>query len=222
MKNRIVVLRSVPIGMPKPADFAITEEELPDLQEGQMLLQNLWLTLDPYMRSGFMTSDENLGKTIVGGTLSRVVESRTAGWQPGDLVLGYYGWQEYAVATSTDVQWNNPDMPIEKWDAELAPPSTSLGILGMTGFTAYQGLLKTARAAAGETVVVSAASGAVGQVVGQLAKIKGARAVGIAGGPEKCAYCVDELGFDACVDYKAGNLPADLAGVVPDGIDVYF
>ncbi len=222
MKNRTVVMRSVPVGMPKPADFDITEEELPDLQEGQMLLQNLWLTLDPYMRSGFMMSDENLGKTIVGGTLSRVVKSRAVGWQSGDLVLGYYGWQEYAVALPTDIQWNNPDMPIEKWDAELAPPSTSLGILGMTGFTAYQGLLKTARAAAGETVVVSAASGAVGQVVGQLAKIKGARVVGIAGGVAKCAYCVDELGFDACVDYKAGNLPADLAAVVPDGIDVYF
>ena len=150
------------------------------------------------------------------------MSSRCDGWSEGDLVVGYYGWQEYSIARADDVQWNNPGMPLEKWDGSLGPASTALGILGMTGYTAYEGLLNQARVREGDTVVVSAASGAVGQVVGQLAKIRGARAIGIAGGPEKCAWCVDEVGFDACVDYKAGNLHADLAVAAPDGVDIYF
>ncbi len=220
--NRRIVLKKNPQGEPKPSDFELVTEAIPPIEEGQMLLRTKWLTLDPYMRSGPMNKEENVGSTLIGGTLSEVVESRASGWSKGDLVVGYYGWQEYSVGTPQDIQWGNEGMPIEKWDGSLGPDSTALGILGMTGYTAYQGLLNVAKVKAGDTVVVSAASGAVGQVVGQLAKIHGARAVGIAGGPEKCAYCVDNFGFDACVDYKAGSLPAKLAAAVPEGIDIYF
>ena len=220
--NRKVVMQRVPDGLPQTDDFVIVAEPLDAIEDGQMLLKTRWLTLDPYMRSGFMTQPANVGKTVVGGTVSEVIDSRADGWRPGDLVVGYYGWQEYSIGTADDVQWNNPGMPIQKWDVALGEPSTALGVLGMTGYTAYEGLLNVARVQAGETVVVSAASGAVGQVVGQLAKIRGARAVGIAGGPAKCNYCVDELGFDACVDYKAGDLPKALAAATPAGIDIYF
>ena len=224
--NRRVVLKRIPEGEPKPSDFAMVTEELPAIADGQMLLRTKWLTLDPYMRgldaSGPMNNEESIGATLVGGTLSEVVRSRASGWSEGDLVVGYYGWQEYSVGTPQDVQWGNAAMPIEKWDLSLGPPATALGILGMTGYTAYVGLLNVATIDRDETVVVSAASGAVGQVVGQLAKIHGCRVVGIAGGPRKCTYCVDELGFDACIDYKAGDLRAALAAAVPDGIDVYF
>ena len=220
--NRQIVLKANPQGEPKPADFELTVGDVPAIEDGQMLLRTRWLTLDPYMRSGPMNQAGNIGKTLAGGTVSEVVQSKAHGWHTGDLVVGYYGWQEYSVATADDVQWNNEGMPREKWDAALGPASTALGILGMTGYTAYQGLLNVAKVKAGETVVVSAASGAVGQVVGQLAKIHGARAVGIAGGAQKCAYCVDEFGFDACIDYKSGDLPGALAVAVPDGIDVYF
>jgi len=220
--NRRVVMTSVPVGEPKPSDFEIATEELGPIDDGQMLLRTKWLTLDPYMRSGPMKKEESIGATLIGGTLSEVIESRASGWSPGDRVVGYYGWQEYSIATPDDIQWNNEGMPIEKWDGSLGPDSTALGILGMTGYTAYQGLLNVAKVQPGETVVVSAASGAVGQVVGQLAKIHGARAVGIAGGPEKCAYCTDELGFDACVDYKTEAFSSGLAAAAPDGIDIYF
>ncbi len=220
--NRKIVLNSTPRGEPQPSDFEMVTEDMAPVQEGQMLLRTKWITLDPYMRSGFMNAAENVGKTLIGGTVSEVIESRTSQWQTGDLVVGYYGWQEYSIGIPDDIQWNNPGMPIQKWDGSLGPASTALGILGMTGYTAYEGLLNVAKVKAGDTVVVSASSGAVGQVVGQLTKIHGARAVGIAGGPAKCAFCIDELGFDACVDYKAGNLPAALAEAVPGGIDIYF
>ena len=220
--NRKVVMKRLPNGMPTPADFEIVTETLGEPEDGQMLLKTRWLTLDPYLRPVFMPREGNVGKTVIGGTVSEVVVSKAPAWQVGDLVVGYYGWREYCIAGASDVQWNNPHIPIQKWDSALGDPSTAVGILGMTGYTAYEGLLNVARVQAGETVVVSAASGAVGQVVGQLAKIHGARAVGIAGGPEKCACCVDEFGFDACVDYKAGNLPADLAAATLDGIDIYF
>jgi len=226
MLNRKIVLKRNPEGVPKRSDFEMVTEQLPTITEGQMLLGTKWLSLDPYMRgldaSGTMNNAKNVGSIIVGGTVSEVLKSRASAWSEGDLVLGYYGWQEYSVATPEDVQWGNQDMPIEKWDDSLGPPSTALGILGMTGYTAYVGLLRVATVKAGETVVVSAASGAVGQVVGQLAKIHGCRTVGIAGGPRKCAFCVNELGFDDCLDYKAGGLPTALAAAVANGIDVYF
>ncbi|MDE0660003.1 MAG: NADP-dependent oxidoreductase [Gammaproteobacteria bacterium] len=220
--NRKVVMKQPPVGVPTPADFEIVSESLGDIGDGQMLLKTRWLTLDPYMRSVFMQQPDNVGKTVIGGTVSEVVDCKAPAWEVGDLIVGCYGWQEYSIGTASDVQWNNPNMPIEKWDGSLGEPSTALGVLGMTGYTAYEGLLNVAKVQPGETVVVSAASGAVGQVVGQLAKIHGARAVGIAGGPAKCGFCIDELGFDTCVDYKAGNLAADLAAATPDGIDIYF
>ena len=220
--NRKVTLRRVPVGIPAAEDFETVSEPIRPLTEGEMLLRTRWLSLDPYMRSVFMNAAANVGKTIIGGTVSEVLESRAPDWTPGEFVLGYYGWQEYSIATAQDVQWNSPSMPIEKWDGSLGPASTAVGVLGMTGYTAYQGLLNVARVRAGETVVVSAASGAVGQVVGQLAKIHGARAVGVAGGPAKCAWCVDEAGFDACIDYKARTFPQDLRAATPDGVDVYF
>jgi|TARA_Y100000310_G_scaffold231230_1_gene233747 hypothetical protein len=222
MVNRKIVLNRTPEGEPQPSDFEMVTENVAPIEEGQMLLRTKWITLDPYMRSGFMNSSASVGKTVIGGTVSEVVESKTPRWQAGDLLVGYYGWQEFSVATPDDLQWNNEGMPIQKWDGSLGPASTALGILGMTGYTAYEGLLNVAQVKAGDTVVVAAASGAVGQVVGQLAKIHGARAVGIAGGPAKCAFCVDELGFDACLDYKAGNLRDALADAVPEGIDIYF
>ena len=221
-KNRQVVMRKIPEGFPSANDFEIITVEMPELGIGQMLLKTRWLTLDPYMRSGFMNVPNNRQSPIIGGTVSEVVESRSDRWRVGDLVVGYYGWQEYAVGSESDVQWSNPDMPNEKWDESLGPASTALGILGMTGYTAYQGLLNVAKVKADETVVVSAASGAVGQVVGQLAKIKRAQVIGIAGGPEKCAYCIDELGFDACIDYKGSRFVNELQQAATQGIDIYF
>ena len=152
-KNRQVVMRKIPEGFPSANDFEIITVEMPELGIGQMLLKTRWLTLDPYMRSGFMNEPNNRQSPIIGGTVSEVVESRSDRWRVGDLVVGYYGWQEYAVGSESDVQWSNPDMPNEKWDESLGPASTALGILGMTGYTAYQGLLNVAKVKADETVV---------------------------------------------------------------------
>jgi len=220
--NRRIVYKTPPQGSPQPSDFECVTETLPELASGQMLLRTRWLSIDPYMRSDFMGYAKNVGKTMPGDTLSEVVESRVEGWSPGDLVVGYYGWQEYSIGTADDVRWDVPSMPIQKWDGSLGPASSAVGVLGMPAYSAYQGMIRVAKIQAGETAVLSAASGAVGQVAGQLARIQGARAVGIAGGPDKCAYCVEELGFDACVDYKADSFPEALAKAVPDGIDVYF
>ena len=135
-KNRQVVMREIPEGFPSANDFEIITVDIPKLDNGQMLLKTRWLTLDPYMRSGFMNEPNNRQSPIIGGTVSEVVESRSDRWRVGDLVVGYYGWQEYAVGSESDVQWSNPDMPNEKWDESLGPASTALGILGMTGYTA--------------------------------------------------------------------------------------
>lgn len=220
--NRRIVFATEPQGEPRASNFEIVREQLPEPAKGEMLLRTLWLSIDPYMRSDFMGYAKNLGKTMPGDTLSEVVESHAKGWEPGDLVVGYSGWQEYSIATAEDVRWNVPEMPIQKWDGSLGPPSSAVGVLGMPAYSAYQGMINVAKIQSGETAVLSAASGAVGQVAGQLARIAGARAVGIAGGPAKCAYCVEELGFDACVDYKSAEFPEALAKAVPEGIDVYF
>lgn len=220
--NRRMVLKRQPVGDPADSDFELVSEPLPPLQEGQMLLQARYVSLDPYVRTIEGMSPKHLGRTVIGGTVSEVVRSRAQGWAPGDLVVGYYGWQEYCVANATDVQWHRPGYDIQKWDPALGDAKAALGILGMTGYTAYFGLLEVGKPRAGDTVVVSAASGAVGAVVGQLAKLHGCRVVGVAGGPKKCAYCVEELGFEACLDYKAPGLPAALAAAVPSGIDIYF
>ena len=178
---------------------------------------------DPYMRTvEGMGDPEMVGRTMLGGTVCVVIESRCASWNVGDLVVSYYGWQEYVVASPADVQWRHKDIPIQRWLPETGPPSCALGVLGMTGYTAYFGLLEVGQPKPGETVVVSAASGAVGQVVGQISKALGCRVVGIAGGETKCKFCVEELGFDMCIDYKKDGFPAALSAATPSGIDVYF
>ena len=216
--NRRIVLNARPHGAPKAADFRIERGPLPTPGAGQVLLRTLYLSLDPYMR-GRMSDGPSyaapvaLGEVMVGGTVSLVEASQHAGFKVGDRVLGYTGWQDYAVSDGTG---------LTALDPEDAHPSRALGVLGMPGFTAYMGLLDIGRPVAGETVVVAAASGPVGSVVGQVAKITGCTVVGIAGGPEKCRYVVDELGFDACLDHRAGDLPGRLAAACPKGIDVYF
>jgi NADPH-dependent curcumin reductase CurA len=219
-QNRQIVLRRRPAGEPREDDFELVTTTIADPGEGEMLLKTLWLSLDPYMR-GRMNDAKSyappirLGGMMVGGTVSQVLASRTPEYQAGDIVSGNHGWQEFAIGCPTDDR-------LAKVNPDLAPISTAVGVLGMPGFTAYFGLLRIGQPKAGETVVVSAAAGAVGSAVGQIAKIGGCRAVGVAGGRAKCDHVVGELGFDACVDYKAGNLEADLRAACPDGIDVYF
>jgi NADPH-dependent curcumin reductase len=216
--NRQIVLRSRPVGMPKPSDFDLVESPRPTPKDGEVLTRTVYLSLDPYMRgriSGARSYAQSVepGQVIVGGTVGEVLESRHPAVARGDLVLGYDGWQSHAVSKGG---------ALRKLDPKQAPISTALGVLGMPGMTAYVGLLDIGRPKPGETVVVSAASGAVGSAVGQIAKIKGAHAVGIAGSPDKCDYVVRALGFDACVNYKTGDLPAALKAACPSGIDVYF
>jgi len=211
-----VLLASRPAGWVSEENFRLERGPLPQPRDGEVLVKNLWLSLDPYMR-GRMSDAKSyvkgveLGEVMVGQTLGEVLESKHAALKPGDKVLTQLGWQLYG-ATREAV----------KVEEGRAPLSYYLGVLGMPGMTAYFGLKEIGQPKAGDTVVVSAASGAVGSVVGQLAKIWGCRAVGIAGGRQKCDYVVNELGFDACVDYKAGNLHGDLKQACPKGIDVDF
>jgi NADPH-dependent curcumin reductase len=217
-RNRQIVLKSRPEGLPTPANFALVESGIPEPGDHEVLIQTLWLSLDPYMR-GRMAAAKSyatpvpVGGVMVGGTVGRVLASRDPRFVPGDLVVGPGGWQEYAAVSARAAR---------KVDPTVAPVSTALGVLGMPGMTAHVGLLDIGQPRSGETVVVSAASGAVGSVAGQIAKIKGCRAVGIAGGSRKCEYVVNTLGLDACVDHTAPNLPEALAGACPRGVDVYF
>ncbi len=216
--NRQILLKSRPSGMPSAENFERVERPVPEPRDGEILTRTLFLSLDPYMR-GRMSDAKSyaapvpIGSVMTGQTVGRVVASRAAGFAEGDVVLGYGNWQDYAVL---------PAKAARKIDPALAPVSTALGVLGMPGRTAYVGLLDIGQPKPGETVVVSAASGAVGAVVGQIAKIKGCRAVGIAGGPEKCRYVVDELGFDACVDHRAPDFANALAAACPRGIDIDY
>jgi NADPH-dependent curcumin reductase CurA len=218
MSNRRVVLASRPQGAPAPGDFRIEEEPVPALADGQVLLRTLHLSLDPYMRevmnedAPIYATSVPLGEPMVGATVSQVVESRAEGLRAGDLVLADAGWQDFAVADGEGLT------PL----GELERPSYALSVLGMPAFTAYVGLLDIGRPRPGETVVVAAATGGVGSVVGQLARLKGARAVGIAGGPEKCRQAVEELGFDACIDHSDPAFAERLAEACPQGVDVYF
>ena len=199
-------------------NFRLIDSPLPSPAEGQVLVRNHWLSLDPYMRGRMddarsYAKGADLGQVMVGGTVGEVLESKSPKFRPGDRVVGALGWQEYGVGDAA---------ALAKIDTSIAPASCYLGVLGMPGVTAWMGLLDIAQPKEGETVVVSAASGAVGSVVGQLAKIAGCRVVGIAGGSAKCRHVVDALGFDACVDYKAGRLRADLEAAAPDGVDIDF
>ena len=213
-----MVLASRPRGAVTPANFRLDTVAVPALQDGELLVRNHYLSLDPYMRGRMSAAksyaaSQALDQTMIGGTVGEVVASRHAGFAVGDAVVGVLGWAEMAVTDGAQLR---------KVDASKLPLSAYLGAVGMPGMAAWYGLNRIIAPKVGETVVVSAASGAVGGVVGQLARLQGCRVVGIAGGPAKCAYVVDELGFDACIDYKAGKLEADLAAATPDGIDGIF
>ena len=216
--NRKIVLAARPVGEPKQSDFSLQTDPLPSAGDGELLCRTIFLSLDPYMR-GRMSDAKSysapvgIGDVMVGGTVSEVLASNNPGFATGDIVTGFGGWQEYSVSDGTG---------LNKIDPSLAPISTALGVLGMPGMTAYTGLKNIGQPKAGETVVVAAASGAVGGIVGQIAKLNGCRAVGIAGSPEKCRYVVEELGFDACVSHYDDAFPAHLKAACPDGIDVYF
>lgn len=216
MENLRIVLASRPAGWVSPDNFRLEKSAVPAPAEGEVLVRNLWLSLDPYMR-GRMSDAKSyvkavaLGEVMVGQTVGEVVESRNPQFAKGDHVLTQLGWQLFGATKE-----------LVKVDPHRAPLSYYLGVLGMPGMTAYFGLKEIGQPKAGETVVVSAASGAVGSVVGQLAGIGGCRVVGIAGGPAKCDYVKRELGFGACIDYKAGNLDRDLKESCPKGVDVYF
>ena len=216
--NMQVLLANRPVGWVKESDFRIVETPVPTPGDGQVLVKNLYLSLDPYMRGRMndarsYAAKVEIGDLMTGETVGEIVKSNNAKFAVGDTVVGRVGWQRYALSDGKDLR---------KVDPKAVPISTYLGVVGMPGVTAYIGLLDIGQPKPGETVVVSAASGAVGSVVGQLAKMKGCRAVGIAGGKAKCDFVVKELGFDACVDHRAGDLGKALAEATPKGIDVYF
>ncbi|SAK94353.1 alcohol dehydrogenase [Caballeronia fortuita] len=216
--NRQVLLVSRPQGEASVSNFRLVETPLAPLEDGEVRVRNHYLSLDPYMRGRMddaksYAAPQPLDQVMIGGTVGVVTESRNPAFAVGDSVVGVLGWQEFGTSDGKG---------LTKVDALRVPLSAYLGALGMPGVTAWYGLYRIIEPKAGETVVVSAASGAVGSVVGQLAKAAGCRAVGIAGGAEKCRYVVETLGFDACVDYKAGKLYDDLKAATPDGIDGYF
>ena len=216
--NRRVVLAQRPNGLPDENTLKVEATVLPQAGPGEMLLRTSYLSLDPYMR-GRMNDTKSyaepvkLGEVMTGQVVAQVVDTNCDGFEAGDYVLAGSGWQDYAVSDGVGIR-NLGKSPEN--------PSWFLGILGMPGYTAYAGLLKIGEPKPGETVVVAAASGPVGATVGQIAKLKGCRVVGIAGGPEKCAHVVENLGFDACIDHKADNFSDQLKAACPDGVDVYF
>jgi NADPH-dependent curcumin reductase CurA len=217
-KNRQILLCSHASGEPSLDNFQLTETEIPESGPGQMLLRTIYLSLDPYMR-GRMNAGPSyappvkIGAVMGGQSVCEVVESNLPNYYPGDIVLAPTGWQEYSLS-------NGEETP--KIDSSFSSISYALGVLGMPGFTAYTGLLNIGKPQPGETIVVAAASGAVGSVVGQIAKIKGCRVVGIAGGEQKCRFVRDELGFDACLDHRQPRFGENLKAACPEGIDIYF
>jgi NADPH-dependent curcumin reductase len=216
--NRQIRLKSRPSGAPTPDNFDLVDAPMPAAGDGDVLRRTIYLSLDPYMRGRMSDAPSYAQPVPIGGlmgghTVSEVVESKNPAFRAGDLVTGYDGWQAFASSSGKDLR---------KLDPKQAPISTAIGVLGMPGLTAFVGLIDIGQPKAGETVVVSAASGAVGAVVGQLAKVRGCRVVGVAGSAEKCRYVVEELGFDACVNYKTGDLVPALKAACPNGIDVYF
>ena len=215
MQNTQILCKSRPEGMPAESNFEIVKTEMP---KGDVVRRTMFLSVDPYMR-GRMSDQKSyaegakLGQTMVGQTVSKVIESKSPNFKPGDVVLTYDGWQEFAASDGRDLR---------KVDASIVPPSWYLGVLGMPGLTAYVALLDIGKPKPGETVVVSSAAGAVGSIAGQIAKIKGCRAVGVAGSDAKCRFVVDDLGFDACINYKTEDLGEAMKRTCPKGIDVYF
>jgi NADPH-dependent curcumin reductase CurA len=216
--NRQLILAQRPKGEPTASTLTLIESPVPTPAAGEMLLRTEYLSLDPYMRGRMSDAPSyaasvEIGGVMVGGTVAQVVSSNVAGFAPGDYVLSFNGWQDYAVSDGTGVA-NLGQSPEN--------PSWALGILGMPGFTAWAGLKQIGAPKPGETIAVAAATGPVGATVGQIGKLLECRVVGIAGGPDKCAYAVNELGFDACIDHKAPDFAAQLAAASPNGIDVYF
>lgn len=218
LKNKKFTLVQRPVGMPDETHLKLEETDIPAAGDGQVLLKTRYLSLDPYMRgrmndSASYSTPVGLGEVMAGEAVSEVLESHHPDLSVGDMVLGRTGWQTHSVASADT---------LSRIDPELAPLSAWLGVFGMPGFTAYVGLLEFGKPKSGETVVVSAASGAVGQVVGQIAKMEGCRVVGVAGADDKCQHVVDHYGFDACVNYKDDDFEDQLRAACPDGIDVYF
>src|SRR3974390_1456581 len=217
-QGKRIVLASRPVGEPKPSDFRVEEYPGPGPGDGQVLLRTIWLSLGPYMRgrmndAASYAAPVQIDEVMEGGTVSEVIASNNAAFKKGDIVLSRAGWQTHALSDGRG---------LSKIDPRLPPISTAVGWPGRPGVTPYRGLLESGKPQPGETVVVAAASGAVGSAVGQIAKIKGARAVGIAGGKDKCAYVKNELGFDDCLDHRDPDLAAKLKDACPKGIDVYF
>ena len=216
--NRQILLANRPVGMPKASDFLLNETSIPTPVEGQVLCETLYLSLDPYMR-GRMSPSKSYAKPVeinevmTGGTVGKVIESKDPNLKAGDIVFGYGGWQDY---------WVHNGKTLKNVDPDIAPISTATGVLGMPGVTAYTGLLNIGKPKKGETVVVASACGPVGSVVGQIAKFKGARSVGIAGSKEKCKYATDKFQFDHCLNHKSSEFSEELKQVCPEGIDVYF
>src|SRR6516165_10172793 len=217
-KNRQIILASRPHGEPGPDNFNLVETTIPEAGAGQMLLHTIYLSLDPYMR-GRMSAVASyarpveIGEVMEGGAVCAVVKSNLPGYETGDVVVARTGWQEYALSDGKGAR---------KVDPALGPISYAVGVLGMPGLTAYTGLLTIGKPQPGETLVVAAASGAVGSVVGQIGRIKGCRVIGIAGGERKCRYVKDELGFDACLDHHQPDLAERLKAACPSGIDICF
>jgi len=215
---RRIVLAARPQGKPKPGDFRMEEFPMPTPGPGQVLLRVRYLSLDPYMRGRMddrksYAKPTQIGEVMTGRTVAEVVESNDPGYAVGDTVSSQTGWCTHAISDAKGLR---------KIDPNAAPVTTALGVLGMPGLTAYSGLFTIGQPKAGDTVVVAAASGPVGSLVGQLAKIVGARAIGIAGGPDKCAFVKDGLGFDEALDHREADLPERLKAACPKGIDVYF
>jgi NADPH-dependent curcumin reductase CurA len=217
MTNRQILLKSRPEGAASADNFELVETSISELGAGQVLRRTLWLSVDPYMR-GRMSEAKSyaepakLGEPMVGATVSQVIASDNPRFAAGDFVLGYDGWQSHAIDSGKGLRGLDPSQ---------APVSYALGVLGMPGLTAYVALLDIGQPKSGETVVVSAAAGAVGSIAGQIAKLKGCRVIGTAGTDEKCAFVTNDLGFDACINYKTADLDAALREACPDGIDVY-
>ena len=216
--NRTWIMASRPIGEPERENFELVESRVPEPQHGDVLIRTLYMSLDPYMR-GRMRSGPSYatplepGEVMTGEVVARVEESESSAYTVGDVVRARIGWQEWGVV---------PGHTLKMVDSSLGPISTALGVLGMPGLTAYFGLLEVGKPKAGDVLVVSAASGAVGAVVGQIGRINGCRVIGVAGSDEKCAYVVDDLGFDAAINYKTQDVTAEFGRLCPDGIDVYF